>query len=199
MEKLHVGRAGTCIDQSTDIGIARGDNAVEWRIDVLIRLKFLKPGDICLVRGDDRLVGGQGAHRIIARLDGYGLALLHGHSAGGSELRELVIGLRRLEIGTRLTQLLIDLRRVDQGEELTLFHPGADIEIPLLQVTARAGIDRRIGEGHGLTGQNQSLVGCISVWRHDIDDRHRHFLRLMRECGLGRGPASNAEINAAAK
>ena len=80
-----------------------------------------------------------------------------------------------------------------------MVHPGTDIEMPLLQVTAGAGMDWRIGEGHGLTGQNQNLVGCISVWRHDIDDRHRHFLRLMRESGLGRGPASKAEINAAAE
>ena len=154
----------------------------------------IKPLHIRLVRGNDRLVGGQGAHRIVARLGGYRLALLHGHGAGGSDLRELFIGLRRLEIGSRLAQLLIDLRRLDQGEELTLLHAGTDIEIPLLQVTAGAGIDWRIGEGHGLTGQNQNLLGCIGVRRHDIDDRYRHFLGLMRQSGLSRGPASNAEI-----
>jgi hypothetical protein len=61
----------------------------------------------------------------------YRAALQQKQPAVGSGQRQVLIGLRRVEIGPRLAQLLIDFRSLDFGQQVALFDVRSHIEIPV--------------------------------------------------------------------
>ncbi len=83
------------------------------------------------------------ADRLIGFLLGNGVLFEKTLPADGGGVRQIHVGLDALQIGAGLRELLIDFGRVDLGQQIALLHTGADIEIPALQVSVRARVNRR--------------------------------------------------------
>ena len=62
------------LDEGADVGIARGDHAVERREDFLEALQLLQPADIGFTGIDQRALGREIARGLIALLVGDGVA-----------------------------------------------------------------------------------------------------------------------------
>ena len=58
-------------------------------------------------------------------------------------MRKIGVGFRCFEIGLGLYQLLIDFGRINIGEKFCLANAGADIAVPLFEVTVGPRINRR--------------------------------------------------------
>ena len=78
--------------------------------------------------------------------------------------RQRGIGLRAGEIRLRLHDLLIEIGRVDFGEQLAGLDRRADVDFPLLQITADARIDLRLRIGFEPARQIETCVflPCVS-------------------------------------
>src|SRR6267143_251234 len=159
------------VDQDADVHIARRDDPVERREDLLKSLELLEPADVRDIRIHGGLHRAERAHRHVRLLLGDRVALEERLPAVGGDLSLPQIGLRRLEIGPGLLELLIDLGRLDLGEELPLLHVGADVEVPGLHVAVGAREDRRVGEGLGGARQQDFLSRGVRLGRDDVDDR----------------------------
>ncbi|MFK4559963.1 hypothetical protein ABIF95_002493 [Bradyrhizobium ottawaense] len=135
-------RAATGIDQRADIGVARGDDAVERRGDLLVAGQRFQPLDIGLARIDGRV--------LVREIGGALVDLLRRDEVGGDQrlapvqrcFRQPGAGLLAGEVGSSLKQLLIEVRRLDLGDHLTGLDAGADIGAPALQIARHAGEDR---------------------------------------------------------
>ena len=90
----------------------------------------------------------------VGLLLGDGVGLEEVLIAGGGGVGEIEVGLRALEVGLGDLELLVDLGGFDGGHELALSDVGADVEVPLLEVAAGAGVDGRVGEGLGVAGES---------------------------------------------
>ena len=126
------------------IGIARGDHAVERRQHILVAGQRLQPIDIGLVRLDGRLFAGEVGDVVSSR-------------SCCEIMRELARLWRRFrvasdnlaldwafeQVGARLHELLVEVRRVDLGEELSGLDRRADVDLPVLQIATDARIDGR--------------------------------------------------------
>ena len=87
----------------------------------------------------------------------------------------------------------IEIRSIDFGEEIALFHVGAVIEIPVLQITADAGKDRRFVPGLNGAGQRQVLDRGALPWRDHRYGRNRLLLRPLFDFLLVSAPLQNPE------
>ena len=146
------------VDQRADVGVALGDDACERRHDALERFELPQTLQIGTRRLARRRLGGCIACAFIGVLLRDRLRREQPLPAHVGGARQLVVGLRRAEVGLRLVQLLIDLGSLDVGQELALFHAGPDVGVPDLQVAVGACVDRGLVEGLYIAGQHQ-LVG----------------------------------------
>ena len=166
------------VDQRADVGVALGDDALERRRDVLEAGEHLQPFDIGLAGVDGGLlvfkVGGALVHVLLGDGvgDDQGLPALERHL--GQPGARLGAG----EIGARLQQLLVEVRRLDLGERLAALHRRADVDLPVLHIAADAGEDRRPQIGLEPPRQIEAGDHRLGVQRRD---RHRRD-------GLGLGP-----------
>ena len=74
------------------------------------------------------------------------MLLEHAPRSGLRDLGELQIGFRSGQSAAGLRQLLVDLRRLNHGQQLPGFYVRTDVEIPLLQITVGARVNRRRDE-----------------------------------------------------
>src|SRR5579859_769042 len=169
LEQLLPHPAAAVVDESTDVGLAGRDHAVERGDDVLERLERLQPADVGLGGVGDRLL-----RRRIARLlvDGLLRHRLRGDErapALGRQDRKLFVGLGTGEIGLGLVELLIKIRRIDRGQYLAGRDMGADILVPALQIAADPRIDGGAVVGLNGAGQRQ---GAERLALLDLGQRH---------------------------
>ena len=136
-----------------DVGVARRHDAVEGRPDVLEGLEGFQSvydGLVSDHRGLALMVSAGGGVEVLRRDHvGFQKRLI----ATVGDLRQIPRGLGDPQLRLRLGELLIHRRGVDVGQDLTRLDPGADVEMPGLQVPAGLSEDGRIGVGHGLAGQ----------------------------------------------
>src|ERR1700678_704033 len=92
---------------------------------------------------------------------------------------------RRSKVGLRLGELLIDLRRVNLGQQLTLFDVGPDVEVPVLEVSIRSGVNWRIDEGLNVARQ-QDLLRRRTLFRLNDQNGWRGQFAGLRSQGLAR-------------
>ena len=147
------------VDELTDIDAARGDDAIEGRIDLLERLNCFQPlhvGDLRLHQRVGRLRLGGEVLRVLARhrvLPQQALIALR------RALGIAGVGLRRGQVCSCLQQLLIDFRRADDRQQLPFANMRADIEVPMAEITVGARIDRRVFIGIDIAGRTISELG----------------------------------------
>ena len=183
------------LDQGADIGIARGDDAVERRVDALEPLQILQAADIGRVRLDGGGLRAEIADLLVGFLLGHGLGLQQRLPARRRRLREVEVRLRGVELGPRLAELLVDLRCLDLGQELALLDARADVDEPPLEIAAGARVDRRVREGARRPGQGQLVGGRALRRTRDGHDGNRRLLRRADEGGAGAPPILEAEID----
>ena len=111
-------RAG--VDEVADIGVARGDDAVEGSVDFLEGLELLEAADVGFGGVDGGLLGGCVAHGHVGLLLGDGVGFEEVLIALRGGVGEIEVGLRALEIGLRDLQLLVELGGFDDGHQLAL-------------------------------------------------------------------------------
>src|SRR5260370_35299485 len=112
---------------------------------------------------------------------------------GGSDFRDVVIGLGGFEVGAGLEQLLVYFGSFDFGEELTFFDGGADVEVPALQVAVGAGEDGRVDESDRVAGQGNFLRRSVGDWTHHGDDGDGGFVGGLGDVCFGVHAGANAE------
>ena len=142
-------------DERADIGRTAGHDAVERGGDALERFHGLQPLHIGAAGGDLGDIGLQGAVFVIGILLRDRILRQQGVPAlrrGGGEMR---IGDRGFEIGLRLRQLLVEIRGLDQRQHLSGLHRRADIGVPVLQIAADLGVDRRLVKGADVARQHE--------------------------------------------
>ena len=100
--------------------LAGGDDSVERSVDLLERLQCLKLLDVCLIRVNDCLVRGVGAHGIVRILLSHCILLQQSLVAVLGNLGEREIRLCGVQVAERLLQLLIDFGSVDNSKQLAL-------------------------------------------------------------------------------
>jgi hypothetical protein len=162
--------AAAGVDQGADVGFARGDDAIERHGDILEVGHRLQPIDVTLVGGDFGVGGTQAGFGAVI-VGFFALLFLHRDHALGrvapalvGRFGELLLGLpdpdhrtRRVELGLRGGELRIEIRRFDLAQNVALFHVRAEIEMPVLQVAADTGVNRRFVPGLDSARQNQPL------------------------------------------
>ena len=179
----------TGVDEVADIGFARGHDAVEGRNDLLEAFERLQPRQIALI----------GLHLSLRRVQLCGgvavvglfrLLLLLGDDALGrvlpplvGRLRELPLGLPRLDEGFRRTQfafcrrqLRIEIRSVDFGAGATSFDArvasngsGGSIELHLDSLTGTViGTCAVSGTGGAQTWTTKSCTVTSTTGVHDL-------------------------------
>ena len=141
------------VDEGADVGVAGGDDAVEGGVDFFEGLELLEAADGGHGGLDGGFFGGGVAHGDVGLLLGDGVGLEQILVAGGGGVGEVEVGLGAFEIGFGDLELLVELGGFDLGHELALADVGADIEVPLFQIAAGAGVDGGVGEGLGVSGQ----------------------------------------------
>ena len=172
--KEFLARAG--VDQLAGVDVARGDDAVEGRIDLFKGLQFAQPLDIGL-GGADLRGGGRGlVHEGIGVLAGDGVGLDEAGVALGLDAGVVGVGLGGIQVGLGLGQLLVHFGRGDLGQQSALLHVRADVEVPVRQVAGGAGVDGRISEGGDVAGEHEVLNRRARFGRGD-DHRGRGKLR----------------------
>src|SRR5215470_2142915 len=77
--------------------------------------------------------------------------------ASCSNLSELLVRLRILQVCPGLLELLINLRSFDLCQELTLFNMRSDVNIPMLQIAVGASIDWSVVKGLRVSRQHYLL------------------------------------------
>ena len=123
------------IDQLARIDGARGDHAVEGRIDLLEGLQLVKALHVGLRGADSRGCSCSGlVHEGIGVLLRNGVGLDQARVAVGLDACVVGGGLRRRQVALRLRELLIQLRSGDLGQQRALLHLGADVEVPVRQI-----------------------------------------------------------------
>ena len=122
------------------------------------RLEILEPLDVGAVRIDDGPLGVVVADLLVGLLARDRVALQQDLPALRGGAGHVHVRPRVLELGARLPELLVELRRLDLGQELALRDPRADVGVPLLEVAAGARVDRRVGEGARGARQHQLVA-----------------------------------------
>ena len=120
------------IDQRADVGVARGDHAVERPGDLLVAGQRFQPFDIGLAGFDGGL--------LVVEVGGALVDFLHRDEVRGEQrlaprqrcFRQLRARLLADEIGPCLQQLLVEIRRLDLGDHVAGLDLGADVGVPAL-------------------------------------------------------------------
>ena len=160
-------RAGRdhAVKRRNDTGIGKIDLGLGNRGAVLVNQAGIRI-DRCLLRGElllgNRILCRQ---RLVARQVHPGI----GERGTVARQRAFCLGQRRL-VGPG-----IDLR-----QKLVLLHLGADVEIPLLQITADLRIDGRIGEGFDVARQAQRAATFGIRHPDDLDRGDRLIVGPLR-------------------
>jgi hypothetical protein len=134
-------------DELADVGVARGDGAVERRGDAVEIFQFLQPVDIGLGGFDVRLFQFRSRPVFSAVSCSLTLAVL-----SKSVQRSAVIlarsrlALRLVQFGLGLRELLVQFRRVNFREHLAVGDVIADVHQPVFQIAAGARVDRSLDE-----------------------------------------------------
>jgi hypothetical protein len=79
---------------------------------------------------------------------------------------------RRRRRGAGLRELLIEVRRVDLGQHLTALHPVADVHQPALEIPVHPRVDGRLLDGLDAPGQRE-VRGARARGRLDDRDHER--------------------------
>jgi len=108
------------------------------------------------------------------------------------QLGELHVGLSRTEVGARLRELVVDFGRFDFRQKLTRFHVRADIAVPLLQVSAGTGINRRVDEGLDIARKDDFVLHGTAFRELDPDGRNGLLERFLFNDSCGAGPGTNS-------
>ncbi len=192
MEELVRLGGGAGVDEGADVGIARGDDAVERGDDALVALQLLEAADVGLLRGGGGFFGGEVAGDLVGLLHGDGVLgdeRLPADVGGGGEL---LVGLRALEVGLSLLELLVEFGRLDGGEEFALMHVLADVGEPLLHVAVGARVDGGVDEGLGIAGEHDLLRFGAAGGMDDGDAGSRGSLGGGLQVLLGGGAGVDA-------
>jgi hypothetical protein len=185
------------VDQRAHVGIARGHDAIERSDDAL---KCLERGQLI----DLALVDiGIGERRVVTRLGAASLRLLRfgfllGDDAFGRiapariggprelplRVSDFDLRLRRYELGLGGIKLGVEIGGVDVREQLAFLDVCAEIEMPGLEVTVHARVNRRLIPGLDVAGQGDLLSGNALLRGNGRDDGHRQFPRPLRHLAL---------------
>lgn len=152
---------GIGLDQLADIGIACGDGAGERRAQGLVVLQCRQPRNVC----NGGLDVGLGRCRVGGFLIGFltryrmaGQKVLPARRGGRCKVRvRLFLNQSRMGLG----QLLIEVGAVDFGQHLPGLYLAADVDLPVLQVTADSCMNRCGAPGFQVRGQAQGVAGGI--------------------------------------
>ena len=169
LEQFGVGAGAAGIDQGPDICLPRGHHAVERGNDALEAFQGRQPFDIRLRGRHQSLFCLRVPSFLIGGLARNCLRRQQAVPPFRGQLRQSCVRLDARQIMPRLIQLLVQFRRVDFSKQLTRFDVGADIIVPLLEVTGHAGIDRRLVECLDIAWQDQFLVLRAASWGDDFD------------------------------
>ena len=130
-QRIHLGqheqRLAAAVDQVAGVDRAPRDHARERCGDAGEALHLAQPLDVGVGGGEVGVGLGGGAALLVELLLRDDVALAQGLPALGGALRQREAGRRLLAGGDRLRQLLVDLRRLDLGEQLALLDRGADV------------------------------------------------------------------------
>src|SRR5581483_6090277 len=193
--------AAARVDQIADVDVAPGDDAGERRHYALEALELAQPLDVGVRGGEVRLGLRVAAFLLIELLLRHRVALAQRLPALVRAAREREARGGLLARGDRLRELLVDLRRLDLGEELALLHAAADVLVPLLQVAAGARRDRRLDVALQRARQHHGLrLGA------GLGLRHAHVLLValadlrlerlgIRDADVHRAPGEHAEAD----
>ena len=124
------GALRTGVDQRADVDVARGDHAVEGRVDLLEALCLFQAPHVEGGGIHHGLLGLQVAHFVFDVLLRHGFGLQERFVARGGGPRQLVVGLGGGQVGAGLVELAVDFGRFDLGQQLAGLDVRADVEIP---------------------------------------------------------------------
>ena len=176
--------AAVGIDQRAEIGVARGDKAVERRGDALVFFQDAKPVEIGLRRSAPvpSLLAASAARWSRSCFDTAPdpMSCCPRCNVASASV-ELACALA--SSASRLHDLLIEIGRIDFGEEVAGFDRSADVGLPVLDVATDAGVDLRLGIGFEPAGQLE-VRSCHGIRRRDGDDWNRLVLGPFAELGV---------------
>ncbi|KAG1249418.1 hypothetical protein G6F68_013346 [Rhizopus microsporus] len=181
-------------DQLADIGLPRGDGAIERRTQGAVTTEFLQPRVVGLRRFHAGLCGHRIGLLLVGFLARYRMAAEHALPALGADLGQRRVGLHLQQVGMRLRDLLVQLRAVDYRQHLPRLHRLADVGAPRLQVAAHAGVDRCFGPGTQVRRQCHRSRSTPRPGGDHLHRRHRlalgpldHGVCLLRAQGQATG------------
>ena len=163
LERLHVEELGadalpgTGADELAGIDLARGYYAVEGRIDFLERLHFKQALEVGLRRLDGGCRGGGLVDESVGVLLRDGVGFDEVRVALGLGVRIVGVGLGSGQVGLSLDDLFVQFGRGDDGQQLALFHFGADVGVPVVEIAVGPGVDRRISISGYVSGKHELL------------------------------------------
>src|SRR6185312_13807484 len=121
------------VDELSDVGIARSDDAIVRRNHPLESGQLAQAGDVGARRLDLSIARLSCARLLVRFLARDRIDCLQAAPALGGKVGDLLVGLGYGEIRLGLAQLLIHLRSLDVAEDLALADLRADIDIPVAQ------------------------------------------------------------------
>ena len=163
--------AGAGINQLANVGVARGDDAIERRVDFREGLQVLETLYVVGRRVHGRFLGRVVTVRVVHILLGNRIGVLQTFIPIVRDLRKAQVRLGSVQVGASLLQLLVDFRRVNYGEQLTFAHAGADVEIPGLEIAVGASINRSVYKGLNIARENNLLLGRAAFGMNHVGRR----------------------------
>ena len=97
-----------------------------------------------------------------------------------------------MEVGFGHLELLVDLGGLDDRHELAFVHVLADIDVEVLQVAVRAGVDGRVFEGLRVAGQGNLAGRAGNGGMDDVNGGHGLAHGGLLEALLGAGARKQA-------
>src|SRR5580692_3352040 len=169
---------GAGVNQLPNVGVAGGDDAIEGRVDFREGLQIFETLYVERRRVHGCFFGGEITTRIVHILLGNRIGVLQTFIPIVRDLRKAQVCLGSVQVGAGLLQLLVDFRCVNNGEQLTFPHPGADVEIPGLEIAVGAGINRGVYKGLNIARENDLLLGRAAFWMNHVDGRNGQIVRF---------------------
>jgi len=112
---------------------------------------------------DNRFVLGNGMYYPTHYRTSHGQRTFQSLIPGISLSRQTEICLRGQQVAAGLLELLVDFRSFDNGKQLALLDVSSNVDVPLPQISVRAGVNRRGDEWLNISGKMISSAGAVCL------------------------------------
>ncbi len=164
MKKLAGGGARAALDKRADVRSSRGDDPIKRGNNPFVFLHLLQAVNVGFTGDVGGLLHTEVAFYLVGFLQGNDLARNELLPPCIGDLGEFQIRLGGEQIRLGLMQLLVEFRDFDLCEQISGPDVRTDVDVPFFEIPIRMGIDRRVAEGLGISGQGDFRDATAGLW-----------------------------------